>query len=102
MPTQLPKRKPPADAQAEHPSRPFLLILAFIIIALSIVVPHQLFTNDAGKVYYGVAVAITWALLAAMVRGVGFVPDNPILQKLFSGWACTAGITAAAILRLLF
>ncbi|RVT52264.1 cyd operon YbgE family protein [Rubrivivax albus] len=58
-----------------------------------------LMTNAAGQADHGLAMALFWAMSAGFVRGVGFVPRQPLLRAAFSGWAVTAALALAAWLR---
>lgn len=56
--------------------------------------------QHAGRVDHGLAAALFCAMSAGLVRGVGFVPHQPVLRWLFSGWSCCAALLLALALRL--
>lgn len=58
-----------------------------------------LMTDAAGHADHGLAMALFWAMSAGFVRGVGFVPRQPLLRAFFSGWAVAAALALAAWLR---
>lgn len=99
MPTKLPKQKPSEDETPAHPSNPLLIALGLLILLLSSLFSPVVFVNSAGKIYYGVAAMLSWAMMASLVKGLGFVPDNKILKAVFSEQAVVAALIAAGVLR---
>ncbi|WP_227817388.1 cyd operon YbgE family protein [Nitrogeniibacter aestuarii] len=78
----------------------WLPLLAAIAITLGITANPRLLADGAGSADHWAAMALFWAMSAGFVRGVGFIPRQPVLRWLFSGWACAVGI-GLALLRLL-
>lgn len=91
----------PAPGAALAPPRvqwPSLTVALLIMVAGTLYPP--LLADAAGKADHGMALALFWAMSAGFVRGVGFVPRARVWRWLFSGWACTAALVLAALLKL--
>jgi len=70
-------------------------LLAAIAITLSLTIDPRLIINDNGIPDRPALMILCWAMCAGFVRGVGFVPRQPVLRWLLSGSACAAGIVLA-------
>jgi predicted membrane protein len=76
---------------------------ASLLAALAIMVGGTLYpplmADAAGHADHGLATLLFWAMSAGFVHGVGFVPRAAAWRWLFSGWACTGALAAAAALK---
>lgn len=77
----------------------FTLLLVGIGIMLIGSTFPIIFTNAAGKADHGIAMALFWAMSAAIIRGVGYLPNITVFKWLFSGWAVVVGLGIAFLLR---
>lgn len=84
---------------------PARMHLPSLAVALAIMVVGTLYpplmADAGGHADHRLAMALFWAMSAGFVRGVGFVPRHNLWRVLFSGWACAAGLAAAALFKLL-
>ena len=84
---------------------PMRMHLPSLAVALVIMVGGTLYpplmADAAGHADHRLAMALFWAMSAGFIRGVGFVPRHVLWRVLFSGWACTAGLAAAGLLKLM-
>lgn len=87
-----------ADATPPRIHLPSLLVGLVIMIAGTLYPP--LMADAAGKADHGLATLLFWAMSAGFIRGVGFIPRATFWRWLFSGWACTAALLLAGLLRL--
>lgn len=95
---------PKQDAQtspAQTHSVHFPLLLSGIAIMLIGSIFPIVFTDAEGNVDHGIAMALFWAMSAALVRGVGFVPKHKVFRWLFSPLAFLIATATAAGLRFL-
>jgi predicted membrane protein len=92
----------PFRGARNSPSRLHLpsLVTALVIMCVATLYP-PLLTNGAGHADIGMSLALFFAMSAGFVRGVGFMPRASLWRGLFSGWACTAALTLAGILKFL-
>lgn len=67
---------------------PFPLAIALGLSAWTTVWPGWLSHQD-GTANHGAALFVAWAICAGFVRGLGFIPRQPITRYLLSGGACT-------------
>ncbi len=96
-----PEQEPIAnDSQGENSINLFLLLIGIAIMLVGSTFP-VVFTNAQGQADHGIASLLFWSMSAALVRGVGFIPNNRILRWLFSAWACMLSLGAAIALRFL-
>ena len=75
------------------------LAVAIIIMLVATLYP-PLLTDAAGKADHGLVTALFFSMSAGFVRGVGFVPRALAWRWLFSGWACSAALALAAVVKL--
>jgi len=84
---------------------PMRMHLPSLAVALVIMVGGTLYpplmADAAGHADHRLAMALFWAMSAGFIRGVGFVPRDLLWRVLFSGWACTAGLAAAGLFKLM-
>lgn len=77
--------------------------LPSLAIALAVMVAGTLYpplmTDAQGQADHRLAMALFWAMSAGFVRGVGFVPRNPVWRWLFSGWAVLAALGLALLIH---
>lgn len=66
---------------------PFPLAIALGLSAWTMVWPGWLSHPD-GTADHGAALLVAWTLCAGFVRGLGFIPRQPIIRYLLSGGAC--------------
>lgn len=74
------------------------LILGLGIMFLGSIYPFVFAKN--GAVNHGVLMLFMWAMAAGIIRGVGFIPSNPILRMVASSYA--AFIAFGLALALMF
>lgn len=75
-----------------------LLLVGIAIMLVGSIFPW-IFADSQGRAHHGIAMLLFWAMSAAIVRGVGFIPRHIVPKVLFSGWAVLIGILGAAVLR---
>jgi len=75
------------------------LLLALFILTLLTILPGVL-TDASGRADHTAALLTFSAMSAGFVRGVGFVPRNPLGRIFLSGYSCF-GFFALACLRLI-
>ena len=91
----------PSSAADATPTRIHVLsLLVALVIMIGGTIYPPLMADAAGKADHGLATLLFWAMSAGFVRGVGFIPRAVVWRWLFSGWACTAALLLAVILRL--
>lgn len=74
------------------------LLAGLAIMAAGSIDPRLLSDGD-GRADHALAGLAMWAMSAGIVRGVGFVPRNPVARALLSGWACLAAALGAMAWR---
>jgi predicted membrane protein len=74
------------------------LITGLVLMCAGTAYP-RLLADATGRADHALALAVFWAMTAGFVRGVGFIPRQPVLRWAFSGWACAASLGAAAFIR---
>lgn len=89
-----------SDTQEEASISVLLLIVGIGIMVVGSVYPI-VFTNASGEADHGIATALFWAMAAALVRGVGFIPRHVIFRWMFSGVMCFICIGIALAVRFL-
>lgn len=75
------------------------LLVAIILVGFITVYPPA-FSRPDGKPDEGFAMVLMWAIMAGLVRGVGFVPRFKLWRWLFSSWSCYAACAVAVLVRL--
>lgn len=76
------------------------LILGLGIMIILSIYP-TIFADKAGKVNHSALMILMWAMMAGIVRGVGFVPQNKILKVIFSKYAAYLTLVIAIGLNFL-
>lgn len=74
-------------------------LAAGVLVLLAATLYPPLMTDGGGRVNHGMAAALFIAMSAGLVRGVGFLPQQPLLRWLFSGWSCLGGLALAVWLH---
>ena len=94
---------PTPTNQNSDPSPPTKIHFPLLLIGIAIMLVGSLFpwlfTDSTGKAHHGIAMLLFWAMSAAIVRGVGFIPHHIVPRILLSGWAALVGIAGAVALR---
>lgn len=88
--------EPPRELLRMH--WPSFLVGLVIMVAGSIY--PFMFAKSDGRADHALAGALFWAMSAGFVRGIGFLPRHRLVRWLFSGWACAAGLSLAAMVWL--
>jgi predicted membrane protein len=70
-----------------------------LILMVAITADPRLLTDSMGRPDHLLATAITCAMTAGFVRGVGFLPRTAWLRWMFSGWACGMALVGAALIK---
>ncbi|WP_224079546.1 cyd operon YbgE family protein [Cupriavidus laharis] len=60
--------------------------------------PRFLISANPGRTHLAAAL-LCWAMSAALVRGVGFVPVHAAARRLLSGWASAVALAACLAAR---
>lgn len=94
---------PKLDSPPTPSTSPAKMNLPLLLIGIAIMLVGSLFpwifTDGTGKAHHGIAMCLFWAMSAAIVRGVGFIPLHIVPRVLLSGWAVLVGIAGAVGLR---
>mgnify|MGYP001314723980 CR=1 FL=1 len=92
-----------ADARGRmHPAGMHLPSLAAaLLIMLAGTLYPPLFALGRAGADHGLAMALFMGMSAGFVRGVGFIPAEPLWRWLFSGRACLLALLIAATLKFL-
>ena len=72
-------------------------LLTAIALMLAGTAYPLLLARPNGQADHGLAALLFWAMSAGFVRGVGFVPRQPVWRLLFSGRACLVALALAAL-----
>ena len=70
------------------------LLCAILVMVLVTIYPPVL-ANGQGQADHTLAMFWMSAMASGFVRGVGFIPEQPVWRALFSGWACALWCTLA-------
>ncbi|WP_020423624.1 MULTISPECIES: cyd operon YbgE family protein [Cupriavidus] len=74
-------------------------LLAGVAVMLVVSVdPRALISASPGRTHLAAAL-LCWAMSAALVRGVGFVPAHPAGRWLLSAWASAAALAGCLAAR---
>ena len=73
------------------------LLLLGLALMLGLTAYPTLLADAAGKADHLAATAAFWAMSAAFVRGVGFVPRTRVLAWLLGGYAALAALALALL-----
>ena len=69
-----------------------------IALTLTLTIYPLVLTTATGRADHLAATLALWAMSAGYIRGVGFVPNNPVLRLLFSTGACLLTLAASVAL----
>ncbi len=67
-----------------------------ILVTVVLTVYPPLLVHASGKADHTAATLALWSMSAGYVRGVGFIPHNPLLRHLFSTPVCLLTLLLAA------
>ena len=85
------------------PDTPARIHLPSLLTALAIMFGGTLYpplmADAEGKADHAMALALLLAMSAGLIRGVGFVPRDPLWRKLFSGWTCALALALGVFLK---
>ena len=89
---------PGADQAIATPGMAILPLGIAIALTLTLTIYPLVLTTAAGRPDHLAATLALWAMSAGYIRGVGFVPNNPVLRLLFSTSACLLTLAASMAL----
>ncbi|WP_258234667.1 cyd operon YbgE family protein [Cupriavidus pinatubonensis] len=86
-------------AKLQRPGMHWPALMAGVVIMLVVSVdPRFLISANPGRTHLAAAL-LCWAMSAALVRGVGFVPVHALARRLLSGWASAMALAACLAVR---
>ena len=92
----------PAEPDVDLPAAPagiaILPLSIAIALTLTLTIYPLVLTTATGRADHLAATLALWAMSAGYIRGVGFVPNNPVLRLLFSTGACLLTLAASMAL----
>lgn len=89
---------PGADQADATPGIAILPLGIAIALTLTLTIYPLVLTTATGRADHLAATLALWAMSAGYIRGVGFVPNNPVLRLLFSTGACLLTLAASMVL----
>lgn len=89
---------PGADQADATPGVAILPLGIAIVLTLTLTIYPLVLTTATGRADHLAATLALWAMSAGYIRGVGFVPNNPVLRLLFSTGACLLTLAASVAL----
>lgn len=100
----MPNMKPRDEPELPDRTPPGRIHLPSLMVALTIMLAATLYpslmTDSKAQADHGLALALFMAMTAGFVRGVGFIPVQPVWRWLFSGWTCLLALLLATVLKL--
>lgn len=75
-------------------------LVAGLLLMLAATVYPPMFQRADGSADHVLATLLFAAMSAGLVRGVGYVPVQPVLRWLFSGWSCLLCLVFAVLLKI--
>lgn len=69
-----------------------------LLVTVVLTVYPPLLVQASGKADHVAATLALWSMSAGYVRGVGFIPRNPLFRHLFSSPTCLLSLLLAVVL----
>ncbi|WP_374359571.1 cyd operon YbgE family protein [Pseudoduganella danionis] len=75
-------------------------LAAGLLLMLAATLYPPLFQRADGSADHVLATLLFAAMSTGLIRGVGYIPVQPVLRWIFSGWSCLLCLLLAAALKM--
>ncbi|WP_371866878.1 cyd operon YbgE family protein [Duganella fentianensis] len=75
-------------------------LAAGLLLMLVATLYPPLFQRADGSADHALATLLFAAMSTGLIRGVGYIPVQPVLRWVFSGWSCLLCLLLAAALKM--